>query len=392
MSATAPIGAAERIGELDVLRGFALLGVFIVHFVGSGFYELPIGEAAQAAFLEDPVNRVALFITEYFFYDKANTLFAALFGAGFWVMMERLSARGAAFGAIYARRLAVLFVIGAANLALLFPGDVLHEYAALGVILLLLRGLPRAAFLALGLVLALAGDTIAAHLLPGADAAYAQFDKLQEATFRTGDYGAWVTVMFPAHIEREVVNGAFLGWGLYIFGRFLLGAWVIRQGWIQRTGEILPQVRRAALVLLPLGLAVELAGMSVYLGWVDLPAIWDTAFHAVGALALAGGYACALILLFHSRWRPVAAWFAPVGKMALTAYVLHGAVFSVLLFPFGLGLAGTITPAGLLLFAVVLFIALCAFCRWWLERWRFGPLEYLWRWATYGERPRLAVR
>ena len=121
VSTAGPIQTQERIHELDVLRGFALLGVFIVHFTSSSFYNLTLTEQQQAAFLENPLDWWALVIGDLFFYDKANTLFATLFGMGFWIMLDRLRARGESFEKIYLQRILILLVIGTINLHFLFP-------------------------------------------------------------------------------------------------------------------------------------------------------------------------------------------------------------------------------------------------------------------------------
>jgi uncharacterized protein len=383
----APLDSGQRIGELDVLRGFALLGVFIVHFVGSGFYELPLDEAQKEAFRQDWLNAAALFVTELFFYNKANTLFATLFGMGFWVMMERLQERDVHFGRIYLRRLFVLFLIGLVNIFLIFPGDVLHEYAALGFVLFLLHKMPHRFFLFAGLTLAIGAYFISEYLTPGADAAGDRFRLVQESTFEHGGYWNWVSKTTEAHLYREFVGGALLGWALYIFGRFLLGAWVIQQGWIQGAKDNIPTIRRLALIAVPLGFTLEGASMLIYKEVVEGPSWLENILHSTGVVIQAAGYALLLILLFHSRFRGLATVFAPVGRMALSAYVLHGAIYTLIYFPFGLGLLGAISPSMAFGIAVALYATMTIACHWWLSRYKFGPLEYLWRWATYGTQP-----
>ena len=111
---------------------------------------------------------------------------------------------------------------------------------------------------------------------------------------------------------------------------------------------------------------------------------------ALGAPLAAVGYALCLLRLLDSRHRDaVLACFVPVGRMALTAYVLHGAVFTLVYMPFGLDLLGILGPAASFALALALYAALTRFAQLWLARYRFGPLEYLWRWATYGVRPPL---
>jgi uncharacterized protein len=391
LSATAPIGSAERIGELDVLRGFALLGVFIVHFVGASFYMLSVDPAWQEAVRAQPLDRTAMILSDFFFLDKANTLFATLFGMGFWVMMERLKARGAPFQMIYLRRLLILLGIGLINVFLIFPGDVLHMYASLGLLLLLLQSTPKSFKLVVGLGLAIGGYWLGDILAPNAADGGKFFETVQAAAFERGEYWNWVIMTAPAFFVREFVHGAFFGWALYLFGRFLIGAWIMQQGWMERLSELRPTIRRLAWLVLPLGLGIEAVSVLIYEEVLAVPEAVGEWLHLFAVPLLALGYALALILLFHSRRKWIALAFAPVGRMALTAYMLHGAIFTAIYMPFGLGMRGIMGPAISLAFVIALYAVMTIFCHWWLARYRYGPLEYLWRWATYGERPKFAL-
>ena len=389
-SGIAPLQKAERIGELDVLRGFALLGVFVVHFVSAAFFLLPLDEELASRWQADPIQRSALLFSDVFFLDKANTLFAVLFGIGFWVMMERLQARGGNFERIYTRRLVGLLLIGAVNLFLIFPGDVLHEYALIGFVLFALRGLQVRTLLIIGLPLALVASPIIGAWLPGLGDAEPPFHEVQQDAFANGGYWNWVVLTSVAHVNQDLIKGGALAWALYILGRFLIGAWVIRQGWLQRAGDLLPNMRRQLIWVLPLGLGLEFLTMLLYEEFVIGPAWLTDLAHVLGVPLTALGYAMILILLFHSdRYRWTVLSFAPVGRIALTAYVLHCFVFTLLFFPFGFDLLGKVPPATSLAIAVSLYAAITLFSRVWLGRYRYGPLEYLWRWATYGSRPPL---
>ncbi|MEO1648200.1 MAG: DUF418 domain-containing protein [Pseudomonadota bacterium] len=391
MSATAPIGSADRIGELDVLRGFALFAVFFVHFVGGVFHMLSADPTWQAAQKADPVQNAVLLFSDLFFLDKGNTLFATLFGMGFWVMMERLQKRGAEFERVYFRRLLVLLLIGLVNVFLVFPGDVLHVYALLGMVLLALRNIPAGVKLALGLILVVGGRAIAAVLLPSADQGWKKFEAVQADAFAQGDYWNWVFTTGEAFLLREFIYGAFLGWGLYIFGRFLIGAWIVQRGWMDHLGDYLVPIRKLALAVLPLAIALDAIGLAIDEKFIAGPEGAYALLHPIAVPLQALGYALLLILLFHSRWRRLALVFAPVGRMALTAYVLHGAVLMGLYSPLGAGLAGVWPPMTSLVFMFGFFGLTTIACHTWLARYRYGPLEYLWRWATYGDRPKFRL-
>ncbi|MEO1657305.1 MAG: DUF418 domain-containing protein [Pseudomonadota bacterium] len=388
-AASGPLGENGRVGELDALRGFALLGVFIVHFVGINYWELPMDDAVREAWQGSIVYGGAGFMSDFLFYDKANTLFATLFGMGFWVMMTRLKERGADFERVYLRRLGVLFLIGLINWIFIFPWDVLHDYAIAGLILFLLRNLSVRAMLVTGLILTIGSAPLANQAL-----SFLAPDVSGEATatYHGETYFSWITMNVRDGLQRDVVDGVYLSWLPYVLGRFLLGAWVIRAGWLEVSPERNVVIGRLCVAGLLIGLLIELTTTLIVFELIPLPMIIDTFIHAIGGPLLALGYACGLVLLFRSnRWNSVARYFSPVGKTALTAYVIHGIVFVLIYYPFAFGLAGIVTPVHSVVIALAVFATVQAAASTWLRRYRFGPLEYLWRWATYGQRPAFRI-
>lgn len=394
-----PVTSAKRLGELDMLRGFALLGVLIANFVWFSFGNNSATEAQTAGFLADSANVAAISFTEIFVADKANTLFAFLFGVGFWVQMERLEASGAAFRKIYLRRLFVLLVFGLINLYLIWPWDILNVYAITGLALFALRRLPARVMLGVGLLIALLGRPVGKGLSdlsglagPAHEAAFSTEAILaRQDAWVNGTYADWIQASAHLVFYDWVANGLVVAWILYALGRFLVGAWVARQGWLQRASDLLPVMRKLFYISMPLGLVLEicsfLTGQSQI---VAAPGWLHQAIHMIGVPVLDIGYATGLILLFHSaRWNGLARLFAPVGRMALTNYVVQGVFIGLVLYGFhgGLGLAGQIEPKVVLPLCLVFYALQMVVSHWWLRRYRFGPLEWLWRALTYGEPP-----
>ena len=392
----APITSAERIGELDALRGFALLGVFIANYVWFGFLDWSATQANRDAFLADPDTLPVLNFVQWFVSDKANTLFAILFGIGFWVQMSRVRARGADADRIYLRRLTVLLAIGLINVFFLWPWDILTVYALAGFGLFALRRLSAKAMLAIGLVafflarpaLKSAFDAVGLRG-PAMEAAWSEAaTAVRQQAVLSGDYLAWVAEMARANWFDFVVSGSLVAWLVYALGRFLIGAWVARQQWLDRIAELRPQVGRVALVALPLGIALDYVWMASDWGRIDVAEPLPKIAHVFGSLILAVGYASALLWAYHHKLLGgLVRLFAPVGRMALTAYIAHGIIFTWVLSGFGLGLAGTISPKQSLALALGVYVALSVFSHLWLAVFRYGPLEYVWRTLTYGRAP-----
>jgi uncharacterized protein len=312
--------------------------------------------------------------------------------------MKRLQARGGAFEKIYLRRLAILFVIGVANLLLVWPWDILQQYAYVGVLLFFLRKLSARAMLLLGVPLTLLSRPLIAWLTEiigwrdaARDTIFSETARIQrQNVFVDGTYFDWVQESIKLVTYDYLANGLIIAWTFYVLGRFLLGAYVARKGWIQRAGELLPVIRRLVFLLLPLGLAIE--GWQAAVSWDYLPGPdWlGNILHPIGTIILDIGYGAGIIVLFHStRWKKLILAFAPVGRMALTNYVMQGVFIGLILYGFhgGLALAGTIQPWQVLILSVIFYLAQLLVSQWWLSHHRFGPLEYLWRWGTYGHRP-----
>ncbi|WP_338244221.1 DUF418 domain-containing protein [Aurantiacibacter hainanensis] len=348
------------------------------------------------------MNAAAIAFTEVFVSDKANTLFAFLFGLGFWVQMQRLESRGAQFARIYQRRLAVLLCFGLINLLLIWPWDILNLYAITGFILFALRGLSARAMLIWGLGLALLGKPIIQHVTdwlgivePADKLAFGEAAiAVRQDAYINGSYFDWVEVTASLVYYDWIANGLIVAWILYALGRFLVGAYVARRGWIQRSGELLPQMRRICIIALPLGLAMETLRVMLEDGEVAPPWVADT-LHVVGVPILDLGYVTGMILLYHSaRFGKIAAMFAPVGRMALTNYLVQGVFIGAILYGFhgGLALSGQIEPKAVLALCFGFFALQIGISHWWLGRYRFGPMEWLWRTLTYGERPAMRAQ
>jgi uncharacterized protein len=178
-----------------------------------------------------------------------------------------------------------------------------------------------------------------------------------------------------------------------VFGRFLIGLYVGKRGYIYEIEKWLPVLRRALPWLLLV--AVLGNGANASSEWVrgvfglSANSVWLIALRPLieaGVICLAGFYAiCIALLLRSARWAPVLGRLAPVGRMALTNYLTQSLVFLFVLTGAGLGLIGQIGAAVCFAITIVLFGLQIVFSNWWLRRYRFGPAEWIWRTLTYGQ-------
>jgi uncharacterized protein len=392
-----PVGERERIGELDVLRGVALLGVLVMNFTAFANADVIATEAQLAALPTAAIDEILYFATRWLVGDKANTMFATLFGLGFYLQMKRSEGRPG-FEARYARRLFWLLVFGWLNATLLWIWDILNLYALAGFFLLAMRNWRTRSLVILGMVLALYSDHLQ-ESLTGAmdvqltpDALYEESAVLaRHAVAVNGTYAEAVAMTWQWTWAEWITGGLLFAWLIYALGRFALGAAIGRSGILEDVPGHLSLLRRIMWIALPLGLVFALVVRLMILSDVEAVAEAGEALRSPAALLLAAGYSAGIVVALH---RPLGgrlfAPFAPVGRMALTNYLAQGFLYGLVLFGVGpgLGLAGRIGTSLVIPICLAFFALQIVFSRWWLARYRFGPMEWLWRALTYGERPR----
>lgn len=391
--------AGERLDHVDAIRGLALFGVLLVNLVVHA--EIVLSQAQVDAFPWQRADAVVGFLVDVLWEGKAQALFSMLFGFGFALMMGRMQRRGAGFDAIYLRRLLLLAVVGWLHLYLVFMGDILHLYATMGLLLLLVRGWPTRRLLVVGLLLSLCAwplfyAWIAASAPPGGEPplmqAWEAGRERRAVIFLGADYGAYVAELWRANRDEYLATAMGPAYAAYVFGRFLLGYWVARKGWLADPAAHAALLARALPWSLGIGLALSLAGFGAQRLLDESSPLRLPAEFAIEAskLLLAAGYALLVLRACRAaRAGMITRALAAVGRMALTNYLAHSLVYLFVLYGFGLALLTLAGPTFCLALALVVFALQMAASRWWLANWRYGPAEYLWRWATYGRRPEI---
>jgi uncharacterized protein len=334
---------------------------------------------------------------------KFFTIFSLLFGLSFFIQMDRAVRRGTSFAGRFAWRLAVLFGIGLVH-HLFYRGDILTIYALLGAVLIpfyrasdrtllviafvLLLGFPR-------LMLTAAGPVLGVHV----PMMSLQDPRLEEyfATIKSGWLPDlfWLNLRDGFSLKLEFLFTWF-GRGYQTVGLFLLGLYIGRHGWHERLAEF----RRPMKWLTFSGLAAAVLAVAVLVALVFVVGAPQSAndikpWHLLVGLTLLdfvnlglsaflmGGF----LLLYQSR--PLHAALrrlAPVGQTALTAYVCQTLIGTFILYGYGLNLIGEIGAATAMLLALVVFSVQVLAATLWLRHFQYGPLEWLWRSATFGRR------
>ena len=480
----APVTKEERIQTIDIVRGFALLGILIVNFKNTISNN-------SGPWTGTSDMSVKWFIM-YFMNDKFWPIYTLLFGLGFALQMERAAARQSFFGWIYLRRMLVLYVIGVIQI-ILTADSVVQDYAMIGVLLLLFRKVPVRFLPWIAIILMLipitrneivnwrmtgkensqavkvdstilekyvgvygnpggpilifrrSGDTLIGEgparqfiLTPLSDSHFIRKDLGHTLTFIKDTTGAIskLNVLLPdgSNVRAKKIETDFqealnkqiqqrtnpitrprsatyteyvnerannfwngfkgmtwqkIAWGPYI--EFLLvlmlfGAYAGRRkvfSNVRGNRNFLRKVMFWGLLIGFIGIAID-AGTnwnhSKNLYIYDITGIFLS--HYI--LFLSFGYVAALTLLVENKtWKRRLSFFAPVGQMGLTSYILHTIALTVVFEKFAFRLLGKVGQFYGLLLSIGVFIIIYFLSRLWLNYFRMGPFEWLWRSLTY---------
>ena len=489
-----PVPSEYRLNALDILRGFALIGICIANVE---FFNRPVAESGDGvpAGLHG-LDWLVAFLVATFVTGKFWTIFSLLFGVGFALMQERAHTAQRPFLPAYGRRIAALGAFGLLHYLLLWSGDILISYAfgalvlmltlfsrpgwmipgliacvvlaqapgfafaAWGVMPILFAGLAgaylrsdrRALFPLLMLVSgslmllaaalgALGGTADASWVLPALGAMLLVLGLLawrfdQDLTRRPLRAGAAVFLLVyglaafdggmrlldaepglasTEYLEQRAARGAqeqqvltngshadavAMRWShlgarmedeasgvVIVASMFLIGVWFAHSGLVANPAAHLPLLRRLAVGGIVGGVGLGLAGSAIAPG--RAPGAGDAGYDLAYALLTLGslpaslGYVAALLLALHSGGKLARiTLLAPYGRMALSNYLMQSLVFSLLFHAWGLGLwgIGRTEQVGIALLLCALQIA---FSHWWMARFRYGPLEWVWRALTY---------
>ncbi|TLF59424.1 DUF418 domain-containing protein [Nocardia cyriacigeorgica] len=378
---------ARRIGEVDMLRGFALFGILVTNaavltmllsFTGPNSDPVPMYDSTW--------DRLAYGIIYGFFLGKFYVLFAFLFGYSFTLQIAAAERAGAAPVPRLLRRCAALLLIGLAHVCLLWIGDILTLYALLCAILVLLRKIrPRTAVIA-GVVLYVM--VAAPAFAPGRGGGVGSLGEFFDlATFRSGFLGSPADV-FATQVETGPIFALFtiVGQGFTSMGMFLLGMAAGKVRLFEDAERLRRWTPRALVIGVVVGLPVSTATVVVHTLRGGVP----TYLYGLQELlnpALTVLYIAAIVWLAQSSHAASVGRLAPAGRMAASNYIGQSAVMAVVFTGYGFALGDRIPPFAVLAIAVVTYLVQLWVSERWLRGHSYGPVEWVLRAATYRQWP-----
>ena len=394
-----PRSIKERFEVLDALRGLALLGIFIANirfFAGWDFADEALRQKLATQFT-GIYELLHLSIIDGKFY----TLFSLLFGIGFALQMARLETGGPNAVRIYLRRLTILLMLGLLVSTQIWFGEILAPYAIAGFVLFLLRRLSDKQVLvaaAICFLMPLIGYLVAWSVGLQMDLGFYGIGQASFAQNIPGFRGDIVAILVSGEWQQFFAlnrAGSWIKVGYYleswrmlkILFVMLIGLWVGRK---IISSNLLHQeafFKKTAVIGLVIGipftvLYASLGQVKPFAGTPDMEGFLRMTSYMFSVFPLGFAYGALFVLLWNRR--PVLIkWNCAAGRIALTNYLMQAVIGIVVFYGVGFGYAGQIAPTTLTLLAIAIFVAQVALSSIWLQFFKFGPLEWAWRCATY---------
>lgn len=385
---------SERVHAVDALRGFALVGIVIAH-VWEQFISAPRppeGWGVESVL----VDQIITFFVMMFVSGKFYSIFALLFGISFAIMMDNSAKKGQNFSRRFVWRLAILGVFGLFHAAL-YRGDILTAYVFLGFFLPLFYNISNRVLWVLVAILAAGSGP------------YVVYFFIQKSTFLpwesspgsqvVADYlhllktGSFIDV-----VKENLTTGllhkfdflfALFGRGYLTFAYFLVGMWLVRTGIVHNLADNKKLLKRtlwtglACTFIFVAAMFASFAVMPDLMSFSQWKHVFAFSFYNFFNIAFTLFLISGFLLLYIRKPRSRLDVLAPYGKTALTNYILQSMIGTFIFFGWGLGLLGELHDWQTMLLAVLLISMQIWLSGIWLKKFKYGPLEWLWRCATY---------
>ncbi|SEK72749.1 uncharacterized protein SAMN04487910_0960 [Aquimarina amphilecti] len=390
---------SNRIIIIDALRGFALAGVCLVH-MNEQYIASPPSESLMEV-TNTVFDQILNGIIGFFIIGKFFALFSILFGLSFFIQMNGATKRNENYGLRFLWRAFLLFIIGYIH-QFFYKGDILTIYALLTPFLIpFYRIKNRWILLVAGLFLLSVPRFISFFIIGNesifgfssimdgnSDINTAYINILKEGT---------ITEVFAINGEQGMLQKMDFQIGLFArfyltFGYFLVGLWLGKIELFHNLNEKIPLVKKwlkrsSIFFLIAMAITAGLFAISPqpvdFSSWVHVFGMntYDWSNIAMTAIIL-----CSFIILYHKkRGYRFFTFFESYGRMALTNYVLQSVIGTFLLFGWGLGFIGKLQTTYLVIIALSLIAIQAFISKIWLQKFKYGPLEWLWRSATKGK-------
>ncbi|WP_151039917.1 DUF418 domain-containing protein [Bacillus safensis] len=377
-----PMSLRERVHFLDIVRGFALMGIILVN------YFLIVDSAKGFDMLS---NDVFHNVVNWFASGKFITLFSFLFGVGFMIFMDRAAQKVDSPNKLFARRLTILLGFGLLHLTFVWIGDILAYYAVAGFLLLFFYKRTAKTILYWLITLfviqlltpffTMLLNTVSSGSSGKPDLADFELISHNSLTYLASIGDRWTDMVTMASSSFSTVYSMFF--------MFLLGVYFVKMEFFKNM-EAKKTIWNRIWIIFAIAFLIT-QGSTIIAAvnpventlWTDIV----SALEQNGGLTGSMFYMSTLAMLFLHvpQLRGALMVFTKVGRMSLTCYLLHSIIGTMLFLKYGAGLADYLQPAGTFMIGLGVYVFLVLFSTLWLKRFKYGPMEFIWRQLTYGK-------
>ena len=405
-----PVHNNERIILMDALRGIAILGIFIANLgVGFSFYEYKPDNSGPWF---HQLDHSFQFWQHVFIEGKFYSIFSFLFGWGIAIQLQRSEVKGISPASFMRRRLTFMLLLGLAHLLLLWSGDIVAFYALVGFVFLWIRKWSSRTLLITAIICLLLPVPLYylkmkfPVLLAPAGIVFQTGDTVDKWLQGTNSSGLQGFELFIHNIKhgnyidqlKTLLSGIFFRYGDLLFqDRFFKVLGMIILGYLMghenRYKQILINKKLLTTIAIA-GLVIGLPSNYLLAKYMESNAYYNlqmdgfyrTVVYATGVAPLAMAFMSLFFLAALTKpGLAIIKLLQPAGKMAFTNYILHSVIGTIVFFGTGFGMLREVGPVYYTIFAWIVFIAQVIISTYWLRYFQFGPIEWLWRSATYGK-------
>ncbi|MBW5446192.1 DUF418 domain-containing protein [Cohnella sp. CFH 77786] len=385
-----PMSLRERVHFLDIVRGFAMLGIIMVNY----FLIVDSVKGFEAA-SDDVLHNLVSWFAE----GKFVTLFSFLFGVGFMIFMDRAAQRVENPNKLFARRITILLGFGILHITLVWVGDILAFYAVTGFLLLAFYKRTPKTMLRwiIALIVIQFLTPVFTMLYNAINTAAPEMSNVSE--FLLDSHNSSLTYLESigsrwADMGTMVASSFSTVYSMFLM--FLLGMYFVKMGFfkdMEAKKHIWKRIWIMSTIAFLITQSSMLLGMltpSENMLWVENSSFLGQNGGLTGSMFYMS--TLAMLFLHVPRLQGVLMIFTKVGRMSLTCYLLHSIIGTMLLLGYGFGLADHIQSAGTFMTGLAVYVVLMIFSTLWLKRFTYGPMEFIWRKLTYGkvnERPKM---
>jgi len=387
MTATLPIEQKDRAIIVDVIRGFALVGVLIANFTSYVDQQTPEPILNSISSSSD---RFLMNFNAVFLEWKFMTLFSILFGYGFGLILESLEKKNINPNFFFIKRMFWLFVFGVIH-CLFWWGDVLNLYAMSGILLLLFRNKSNKTILSCAILFMFVIPLFISYLFRNQPETFTEADI--QGLYNQYKQGTLLEIFkFNIIFYHRMFNvsGDNLHDIIETLGRFLFGYFLLRIKFFHLVETKKEIFKKVALFAAPVMISYFILRWLLLNETIHINQFVCSPLLKLGILSTTTFYVCILVIAYiNFGLNKFFTALQALGKMTLTNYLMVSAFLITLLYGFGFNKLGEIPMHIIWFYAIVWLFVEIMFSTYWLKQFRYGPTEWIWRQLTYWKRLQL---